>query len=206
MLFRDRAEAGSQLAVALEQFRGSVDVVLALPPGGPACASPVAQKFGAPLDLVFVLPIYHPTKPHIVGAVSENGNFVLSSETCSLNSRWVEDRIANLKQEIITRRRQFLLNRPPIALRDKTVLLIDDGTDADLLLKAAVINVRKHNPLKIIVGMPVGNADLEGSLRGLVENIVIVRAQENGVLFSNIYSSLKQVTDLDIKKIIFNNI
>lgn len=115
MLFRDRADAGKQLASLLIQHKSKNCLVLALPRGGVALGVVVAKELGAPIDLVVVRKIGHPLNPeYAIGAISEDGRAVWNqSELAGLDTDWIKNQLALEQSEARRRQAVYRSGRPP---------------------------------------------------------------------------------------------
>ena len=120
-MFKDRNDAGRQLAEKLAKYRGSGAVVLALPRGGVVTGSEIAKALGLPLDIVVARKIGHPLSPeYAIGAVNDMGAVILNSaEAEAVNQAWLADEIKREMQEALRRVKAYRNNREPVAISGK---------------------------------------------------------------------------------------
>src|SRR5688572_12174549 len=162
--FANRQDAGRTLAADLQQYAGRDDVVvLALPRGGVPVAHEVAQALGAPLDVFVVRKLGVPGHEELaMGAIASGGVRVLNAdlvEALGITPRAIE-RIAAAEQlELQRRERDYRGARPPLPLLGRAVVLVDDGLATGSTMRAAIEAVRKHQPARIIVAVPLGAAE-----------------------------------------------
>src|SRR5712691_5833481 len=166
-MFRDRTDAGKQLARALNAYKGQPVVVYALPRGGVVVGVEVARILEAPLDLIVVRKIGHPHSPeYAIGAVAEDGYVVTNpAETATLDERWMERAAAAELKEAQRRRQLFLRGRSPVAVEDRIAIIIDDGLATGLTMQAAIHEIRKRGPREVVVAVPVAAAETVNRLR-----------------------------------------
>ena len=167
-MFKNREDAGKQLAEKLTSYKQEEAVILALPRGGVVLAYEIARAFKLPLDIVVVRKIGHPLSPeYAIGAVDENGTILLTeSETVHIDQGWLKGEIARQKAEAKRRSLVYRGARKPPVLQGKTVILVDDGIATGLSMQLAIRAVKKQRPKKVIVAVPVAAAE---SLRVLKE-------------------------------------
>jgi len=157
--FQDRAEAGRELAEKLVEYAGRTDVlVLALPRGGVPVGYEVARALEAPLDVFVVRKLGVPGHEELaMGAVASGGIWVLNEDVIQLlklPSGMIEAVAARELQELERRERAYRGDRPPLELRGRTVILVDDGLATGSTMRAAVAAVRRLQPARLIVAVP----------------------------------------------------
>ena len=164
MRLLDRETAGSQLAQTLSQYSGSDTVVLALPRGGVVIGAEIAKKLRAPLDLILVCKLVHPAFPeYAIGALAEGMSAIYGrSATERLDDELRETTEQNARRLIAWRRKQyfdFADNYRHPTLRDKVVVIADDGIATGLTMQAAVLAVRTQQARAIIVAAPIASPE-----------------------------------------------
>lgn len=199
MLFQDRVEAGQKLAASLEQYRGIADVVLALPQGGVICANEVSKHLNIPLDLVFAKVVTHPNWPeHIIGGVGESGNVVLRSESVVVDKSWLDNEIFRHRAEMKNKRHLLLTNKPQISLKNKTIIIVDEGIKSSVLMEVVIESVRYHGVKGIIIGVPFAEKTALKLLRPKVNDVVAVYNIDEPLESKRFYSIYPDVEDKDI--------
>ena len=161
MIYQDRREAGKLLALSLERFAGRADVVvLALPRGGVPVGLEVAEALGAPLDVFIVRKLGVPGhEEYAMGAVASGGVIVLNEEatrSLGIPASVIEAVAAREQKEIVRRDQLYRGIRPPLDVRDKTIIIVDDGLATGSTMRAAVEALRNRSPKRIVVAVPVG--------------------------------------------------
>src|SRR4051794_29090547 len=160
MLFRDRSEAGRQLAAKLKHYAGHDDViVLALPRGGVPVAFEVARTIGAPLDVFLVRKLGVPGREELaMGALATGGVRLLNDEVVralKIPATVIDAVAADEGSELLRRERAYRGDRPPPDVGGRTVILVDDGLATGTTMRAAVTALRKQGPARIVVAVPV---------------------------------------------------
>src|SRR5437016_12635451 len=160
-LFRDRREAGRVLAGLLGRYRDRDGViVLALPRGGVPVAYEVAAALGAPWDVFLVRKLGAPGQEELaMGAIASGDVVVLNDEVIKalrVPPDVVEDKIASERQELARRESLYRGDRPPLEVQGRTVILIDDGLATGSTMRAAVTALRRQQPARIVVAVPIG--------------------------------------------------
>lgn len=200
MIFHDRIEAGKKIADALRDYHGAQGVVLGLPRGGVICAAQVASALQIPLDVLFVRSITHPhSTEYAVGAVGENGTVILGGEAASVDQNWLEEEIDRQKKELLRERHLFMVNRPSVPLKNKVVIIVDDGLASGLAMEAAIDSVRRHSPERIVVAVPVAHNDAIAHIKGKVHDLVTIH-KTDGPFYtaSQFFSFFPQVSDHEV--------
>lgn len=161
MLFHDRTDAGRQLAERLTRYAGRDDVlVLALPRGGVPVGYEVAEALGAPLDVFVVRKLGVPGHEELaMGAVASGGVRVLNEpvvDRLGISAEALDRATARELRELERRERAYRGTRPPLDVRGKVVILVDDGLATGSTMRAAVAALRRLNPARVVVAVPVG--------------------------------------------------
>lgn len=205
--FLDRREGGAALATKLAQHAGRPDlIVLALPRGGVPVGYEVARSLGAPLDVFLVRKLGTPGHRELaMGAIASGGVRVLNEDVV----RWYSipegaiDAVARSEQvELERREREYRRDRPPRDLRDRVVILVDDGLATGSTMRAAVEAVRQHQPARVIVAVPVAASDTCREFQGLADEIVCAKTPEVFSAVGQWYVDFSQTTDDEVRALL----
>lgn len=199
MVFKDRSDAGRQLAELLLPYRREDCVVLALPRGGVQIAYEVAKALKKPMDVLVVRKIGAPGHEELAaGAIGPADVLVLNRDVLvmlGLQPHALEDRIAKEKQELERRLSLYRGERPYPDLNGKTVILVDDGLATGATARAALKTMKALRPGKIVLAVPVATRPLLSQLRYEVDEVVCIEAPEYFDAVSAWYADFPQCSD-----------
>jgi predicted phosphoribosyltransferase len=160
-LFRDRQEAGRLLADKLREYKYSDAFVLGIPSGGIPVAYEIAKTLDVPMDLIIVRKIQIPYNPEAgFGAVSPDGNVIFNESLLNklaLSRAEINHQKSKTIESIKKRNEMFRKSKPYPSLKDKTVIIVDDGLASGYTMLAAVRYVKKKEPVKIVVSVPTAS-------------------------------------------------
>lgn len=205
LFFKNRIDAGQKLAEALEEYRGKDIVVFGLTRGGVPVAKEVANELSSPLEPLIIRKIGHPTNPeYAVGAISAGGERVINkSEVESLDEDWFKEECEKQKNEAERRAQIFHKNKEPISLKGRTAIIIDDGVATGYTLQAAIKEVRKQQPEKIVVAVPVAPSDVIDEISAQVDECIVLCVPEQFLgAVGNYYGDFHEVTFDDVLAIL----
>jgi putative phosphoribosyl transferase len=207
MIFRDRTDAGRQLASRLMAYAGRPDVlVLALPRGGVPVAFEVAQALHAPLDIFLVAKLGVPGREELaMGAIASGGIRVLNDEVVNaLNiSEQVIDAVAVVEQRELERREHLYRDdRPTPDVRGRTVILVDDGLATGSTMRAAVAALCQQHPARLVVAVPVGARETCTELQTEADEVVCARTPEPFHAVGLWYDDFTQTSDDEVRELL----
>jgi putative phosphoribosyl transferase len=206
-LFDDRRDAGRQLAHAARGYAVEDPVVLALPRGGVPVGYEVAKALGAPMDLVFVRKIGAPGHPEYgIGAVVDGDppQVVLNDVARQLGipAAYVEEQKRRELQEIERRRRAYLGDREPLAVKGRTVIVVDDGIATGGTVRASLRALRGAEAGRLILAVPVAAADTIESLRSEADEILCLATPEPFYAVGLYYRDFDQTSDEEVVRLL----
>jgi predicted phosphoribosyltransferase len=207
MLFRDRADAGRQLARVLSDYADRPDVVvLALPRGGVPVAGEVAAALHAPLDVFVVRKVGLPGREELaMGAIAGGGVVVVNEDVvraAGVPEEVFEAAAAREQEELERRERLYRDGRPPVEVRGRTVILVDDGLATGSTMLAAIRALRRHGPARIVVAAPVGAADVCAAFKEEADDVVCARTPEPFRAVGLAYDDFAQTTDEEVRELL----
>lgn len=205
--FHDRAEAGAKLARVLQAYAGRADVVvLGLARGGVAVAAAVARLLEAPLDTFLVRKLGAPGREELaLGAIASGGVRVVNDDIVRLlrvNDEVLEEVARREQRELERRERLYRGGRPPLDLRGRTVLLVDDGLATGASMRAAVEAVRASSPARIVVAAPVASRQARDDLVRLADEVVFVATPEPFWGVGAWYDDFTQTDDAEVTRLL----
>jgi putative phosphoribosyl transferase len=201
MSFRNRSEAGQQLAAALEGYKDRKPAILALPRGGVPVAAEVAAVLNAPLDLILVRKVGVPFQPELaMGAVVDgSAPIVVRNEDVIRYARIGEDEfqaVCNRELAEIERRRdRYLGQRRRVDVAGRTAIVIDDGIATGATIRAALRATRARGPQRLVLAVPVAPTETIAALRAEADDVVCLEDHEMFGAIGYYYADFSQVSD-----------
>jgi len=198
MLFHDRLDAARQLAAALAHHRGSRPLVLAIPRGAVPMAAQVARALDGDLDIVLVRKLGAPfSDEYAVGAVDETGWVYVAPHAAAAGAD--AEHLASTRREqlaeIARRRAAYTPGRAALPVRDRTVIVIDDGLATGATMVAALHSVRQGGPAHLVCAVPVASAESLALVRPLVDELVCLQTPAGFQAVGQFYRHFPQVDD-----------
>ncbi|MER3438931.1 MAG: phosphoribosyl transferase [Chloroflexota bacterium] len=204
--YRDRADAGKQLATALATRKNGDLLVLAIPRGGVPVAAEVARSLGAELDIIVARKLGAPFEPELaLGAVTADGTLFLNHDVIKdlgITDELLNAIIAREREEARHREEQLRGSRPPASVAGRTVILVDDGLATGATMRAAAQSVRKRQPRKLIVAVPVGSRDACEALRQDADDVVCLMTPDPFWAVGLYYADFSPVSDEEVSTIL----
>ncbi len=203
-MFADRNEAGRLLAEQLGQANLDAPLVLALPRGGVPVAAQIARRLEAPLDVAFVRKLGAPGESELaIGAVSDGdaSEIVLNArlvEELGVNAEFISSAVARELATIEQRRRDYADVRPDVEPSDRTVIVVDDGIATGMTMQAALRGLRRRNPARLIVAVPVASRDALAMLQQEADDVVYLSAPRRFGSVGSFFRAFDQVSDADV--------
>jgi predicted phosphoribosyltransferase len=201
-IFRDRHDAGRQLADRLLDLRDALPIVLALPRGGVPVGYEIARELEAPLDVFLVRKIGAPGHRELgIGAVAQGGVRIFNESAIQmLGLTWqdIEAIVDEETAELERRQRRFRGDRPLLDLGDRIVILVDDGLATGVTALAAIRALRELRPARIMLAVPVCAAETARTMHVEVDDLVYVHAPEDFMAVGLWYDDFEQTTDEEV--------
>jgi putative phosphoribosyl transferase len=204
MSFKDRSDAGRQLAAALASYKDQQPVILALPRGGVPVAAEVAAALKAPLDLILVRKIGVPFQPELaMGAVVDGGAPIIVRNEDVIRLAGIEEAefkviCDNELAEIERRRQRYLGSRERVDVAGRTAIVIDDGVATGATTRAALRATRMRNPKKLILAVPVAPTESLAELRSDADEVICLEDYEFFGAIGAYYADFNQVADEEV--------
>ncbi len=205
--FRNRTEAGRQLAERLSGYRGREEaIVLGLPRGGVPVAYEVAQRLGLPLDVFVVRKLGVPGYEELaMGAIASGNVSVLNQDVMRAlpdSEALLEVVRAREKMELERREILYRQDRPALNLRGRIAILVDDGLATGATMRAAAAALRKQGAAKIVVAVPVGAPETCREIEAEVDETIcaVMPAFFHGV--GQFYEDFSQTTDEEVRELL----
>ncbi|MGZ8511184.1 MAG: phosphoribosyltransferase [Chitinophagaceae bacterium] len=196
-MFRDRIDAGMLLAAKLARYKNDPGVVLAVPRGGVPVAYVVARELGFPIEVILTKKIGHPmNKEYAIGAASLTDYFILPHE--NVTEEYIEQELERVRSRLKEMYTRFMGDEEPQELEGKTVIIIDDGIATGNTIMGTVNVLRKSNPGKIVIGVPVASKTAIKKLSKEVDDVVAVVVPDEFYGVGAFYEDFEQVSDEEV--------
>ncbi len=206
-LYADRAEAGRVLASRLRGFSGDPDaIILALPRGGVPVGFEISRQLNLPLDVMIVRKLGVPGQEELAMGAIASGNVVVLNRVLIRQLRIAEEDI----QRIIERERiqvnreeeDFRGWRPAAEVRNRTVIVVDDGLATGSTMEAAAQTIRARAPKNLILAVPVGPVESCARLRGQADQMICSATPSGFSSVGAFYRVFNQTTDEEVRSLL----
>lgn len=203
-MFKDRKEAGQLLAKQLAQYKGKKDVlVLGIPRGGVQVAYEVSKALNLPLDVLVIKKIGFPGNEELaLGAASLDDYYInqgLAQES-QISQSYIDAQVKLKQQEVKERYQELRGNKPIYSVKNKTIILIDDGVATGATMIMAIQILKKQAPKKIIVAVPVAPPETVIKLKLIADEVVCLLEPANLMAIGQFYENFEQVETEEVKK------
>lgn len=206
-MFHDRADAGRLLGERLQAYARRPDVlVLALPRGGVPVAFEVACLLEAPLDVFVVRKLGVPGQEELaMGAIASGGVRVLNEEVVGALG-FTEREIADIetleREELERREREYRGDRPPLDVRGRVAIVVDDGLATGATMRAAVAALRHASPARIVVAVPVADPSACAALQDHADEVICAITPEPLMSVGLWYEDFSQTSDEEVRALL----
>lgn len=205
--FADRRDAGRALVPILQKCELSNPLILALPRGGVPVAWEIARALPAPLDIIVVRKLGAPFQPELaIGAIASGGIRVLNDDLIrmlpGLDETVIEEIAEREEKELLRREQNYRGDRPYPNLRDRDVVLVDDGMATGATMRAAAKAVRSRRPSKVVVAVPIAAPDSVHLLADDVEDVVCLDTPSPFVAIGYFYRDFGQTSDREVRELL----
>ncbi len=195
-MFNDRIDAGLQLAIKLQKFKNKNAVIMAIPRGGLPIGSIIAKALNVPLDVALTKKIGHPYQTeYAIGAISLED--VILTNAHGISQSYIDDATLRIRKKLKERYDQYYEHRFPEKLKDKTVIIVDDGIATGNTLMATVGLIHKQMPAKIVIAIPVAPGSAIQKLEAMpeVDEVICLETPNDFQAVGQFYEEFDQVSD-----------
>ena len=208
MTFRDRIDAGRQLAMRLGSYANRDDlIVLGIPRGGVTVAFEVARALNVPLDIFLSRKLGVPGHEELAfGAIAAGDGRYLDKqviEATGISEQQIEQVTQDVKNTLQQRALLYRGNRPSLEVKGRTVILVDDGIATGASVYAAISALRQMKPAKLVLAVPVAPASTCAWLRSEVDQLVCVHAPAEFYAVGQFYEFFPQVEDVEVQDLLW---
>ena len=194
---QNREQAALMLAERLEKYRGQQGVVLAIPRGGVPVAAPIAKKLGMPLEVTLSKKIGHPfNKEFAIGSVSQDS--IIVDDRIDVSQEYIDSEVERIRENLRQKYKLFMGDRKHVPLKDKVVIIVDDGIATGKTLEATVELVKKEKPGKIVIAVPVAPFSAIDHFRALVDEVICLLVPPFFQAVGQFYEEFTQTSDEEV--------
>ena len=201
-MFLDRYEAGERLAEVVAGFASEDAVVLGLPRGGVPVAAQVASALHAPLDVLVVRKLGCPWQPELgVGAIGEGGVRLVNAplvQGLGIPQEELDRVAAEEEREVARRVHRYRGDRPPVAVKGRTVILVDDGLATGFTARAAIEVLRRLGARRVVLAVPVAPRETLEQLRAVADEAVALETPDHFFGIGQFYLDFAQTSDEEV--------
>jgi predicted phosphoribosyltransferase len=209
-LLYDRVEAGKRLAAALEGTVGKDGIVLAIPRGGLVVGYEVAKALDILLDVIIPRKMGAPGNSELaIGAMTEDGTIILDERLVKMlqvSKQYITEESERQTQEIERRLKLYRGDRPYPNLKDREVIIVDDGIATGSTMEAALLSVRRRGAKKIIVAVPVCPESTMKQLEKKADKVFCLFMPEPFYAIGQFYTLFDQTSDEEVKRLFKSSI
>lgn len=204
-MFNDRIDAGLLLAEELKNYRDNKEaVIITIPRGGLPIGNTIAKQLHLPLELVLSKKIGHPiNKEFAIGAVTLSDS-ILSDDANLVSKEYLNDETYKIRTLLKERHDRYYGTKQPLSLKNKTVILVDDGVATGHTLISSIKLIEKQNPSHIIVALPVGSPSAIEKIKKLpyVNETICLLKPSNFHAVGQFYKNFNQVNDDEVVRLL----
>lgn len=200
-LFKDRSEAGLLLSQKLNKYKHTNTIILAVPRGGVPVGNSLAKNLHLPLDIILSKKIGHPyNKEFAIGAVSQDS--IIIDHDNKIPQKYIDAEIIRLQEVLRGKYEYYRGTQKPLDIEGKNIILVDDGIATGNTLLASIAMLRKKNPAKIIVAVPVLPYEMVPVFKKNADELVYIIASKDFSGVGSFYELFNQVEDEEVIQIL----
>lgn len=204
-MFSDRQDAGRVLAGMLAPRKLRSIVVLALPRGGIPVGREIATALNAPLAVLVVRKLGVPGhEEYAMGAIASGGEVVLDDDIVrSMGVTPIQlDEVTDRERRELARRERIYLAHRSVEIRDKTVILVDDGIATGATMRVALLTVKRASPARVVAAVPVTPRSAVGRFGSLVDDFVVATCPSRFQAVGDAYRDFHQISDREVRELL----
>lgn len=205
MRFRDRIDAGQQLAQKLTWLKDKDAIVLAIPRGGVVVGDVVARSLNAKLDVIIPRKLGAPSNPELaIGAVMHDGSYYLNEyvvKVLNVDREYIHSEITEQIREI-ERRLELFRGSKEYDLTDKTIVLVDDGIATGATTMVAITWIKKQRPQMVVLATPVAPGEVARMFENAVDKLIVLMMPLEFGAVGEFYEDFEQIGDDEVVEIL----
>jgi len=197
MYFKNRYDAAMQLAPLLEKYKNEDGVILAVPRGGVPIGYYLAKHLDFNLDLLMTKKLGHPAQEeYAIGAVGIES--IIIEDAYQIPREYIQEQTKRIRQELIERYRRFMGDREPTVLKNKIVIVVDDGVATGRTILATLKMLRSKEPKKLVVAVPVASGEAAEKIKKEVDDFICLYIPAPFYGVGRFYEDFSQTSDEEV--------
>ena len=201
MIFENRYDAAIQLIALLREYKDQDAIVMAIPRGGVPIGYHIARALHMPMELLLTKKIGHPLNKELaIGAMSIDDSVI--DGTYKVNASYIDSETVRIRQDLKERYKKFMGERQPADLKDKVVIIVDDGAATGATILAAVQMIRHKAPKQVVVAVPVASREAAARIRQYADVLICPLIPGNLRAVSLFYHDFSEVTDEEVMELL----
>ena len=202
-MFKDRFDAGKQLAEKLMKYKGKKDtIIFGIPRGGLEVGYELAKNLKLPLDIILTKKIGFPgNDEYAIGAVGLGNEYIVDEEvvkSSAISQNYIKEEVKRLSKLIEERYKLFRKNKKFPNIKNKTIIVVDDGIATGNTVKMSIKLLKKQKPKKIILAIPVAPQEAIRMLEKHVDELICLSTPINFFAIGQFYDNFTQVSDKQV--------
>ena len=201
-MFHDRTYAAFLLEEPLHAYKNTSSIILAIPRGGVPVGYHLSRLLNLPLSIALSKKIGHPENEEFaIGSVTMD-DVIIDETHQDVSKKYIAEKTKELKEELSARYKRFMEGIPEPDLSGKNVILVDDGIATGNTVLACVKSIRKKNPRKIIVAVPVSSTHAQKVLTPVVDEFISLIVPPWFHAVGEFYENFDPVEDDEVKRLL----
>ena len=197
-MFKDRYDAATKLAAKLGKYKNKNGIILAVPRGGVPLGYEIAKSLDLPLEIILSKKIGHPSNPeYAIGSVTLNG-VILDESANIISKEYIKKESERILKTLKEKFKLFMGDHKPTDLKDKTVIIVDDGIATGNTILASVEAIKKSEPKEIIIAVPVAPTLTAEKLAKFVDELICLSTPQDFMGVGQFYENFSQVSDEEV--------
>lgn len=201
-MFNNREDAALKLAEKLEKYKNTNGIILAIPRGGVPVGFTIAKKLKLPLEIILSKKIGHPfNSEYAIGSVTLH-NIILNENIKDVSKEYIQKERLEILNKLKEKYKIFMGEKKQTDLKNKTVIIVDDGIATGNTILAAIEDIKQNKPKEIIVAAPVAPKSVASKLSKLVDDFICLELPIEFMAVGQFYKNFSQVNDEDVIELI----
>lgn len=206
MVLKDRQQAGVRLSEKLSSYRGTGAIIVGLARGGVAVAKTLADHLNLPFDVLVIKKIGAPGQEELaIGALAPDGVSHVDrrfAQRLGVDETYIQEEIRRKTSDVRLKTDLYRKGRKPYRLRDKTVILVDDGAATGATMEVAIKWLRKKHAKRIVVAVPIAPKELMPKIAPEVDELIVLETPDEFSAVGQFYNDFRQISDEEVVELL----